>query len=88
MVTGIIALFPIVITSLAIIIHMRMGGRAAAAMTANSVLGLVGFAATLIVVNMTAATTGLIFAFALAFGVSIAWNLMIIGAQKSRNLRR
>ena len=42
--TGILAVFPIVMTSLMLIMHPRIGGPASAAIIANTMWGLVGFA--------------------------------------------
>ena len=41
--TGILAVFPIVMLSLMLILHPRIGGPATAAIIANAMLGLVGF---------------------------------------------
>src|SRR5471032_1910518 len=42
--SGILAVFPIVLLSIMFILHRRVGGRPAAAVLANAILGLVGFA--------------------------------------------
>ena len=42
--TGIFAVFPIVMLSLMLILHPRIGGAATAAIIANTMWGLVGFA--------------------------------------------
>src|SRR5258705_4868618 len=42
-VSGIIALFPVVFTSMMLILHPRIGGRPTAAVIAHSGLGLIGF---------------------------------------------
>jgi hypothetical protein len=56
--TGIIAAYPIVVTSLMAILHLRMGGPAAAAVLANSMLGLLGFAMFCLTLHLVAATAG------------------------------
>ena len=42
--SGILAVFPIVLISIMFILHRRVGGRPTAAVLANAILGLVGFA--------------------------------------------
>ena len=42
-VTGILAVFPIVLLSLILILHPRIGGPATAAVLSNTLLGLLGF---------------------------------------------
>jgi hypothetical protein len=73
--TGFAACFPIVLMSLMAILHPRLGGPAAAAVLANSMLGLLGFAMFCLtlyaVVEWTGAAAGLL----LAVAVNAACNL-------------
>jgi hypothetical protein len=73
--TGFVASFPIVLMSLMAILHPRLGGPAAAAVLANSMLGLLGFAmfclTLCVVVEGVGATVGLL----LAVAVNAACNL-------------
>src|SRR5450631_3473523 len=53
-VSGIIALFPVVFTSLILILHARIGGPATAAVLANGLWGLIGFACAIALLSLTA----------------------------------
>jgi hypothetical protein len=76
-VTGLLAVFPIVMTSLMLIFHPRVGGPAAAALIANTMWGLVGFAVSLFTVHLATVPLGTWPGLALALAVSVAWNLAI-----------
>ena len=56
-ITGILALFPVVFTSLMLILHPRIGGPATAAVIANSAWGLMGFGLAIAVLMRPAWTT-------------------------------
>ena len=56
--SGNLAVFPIVLTSIMIILHHRVGGPATAAVMANAVIGLGGFAIAVMVLNLTADRLG------------------------------
>jgi hypothetical protein len=77
-VTGILALFPIVLTCLVLIFQPRVGGPAVAALTANGIVGLAGYGAALVVLHIAAVRFGSPAALALALSVSIGWNLSIL----------
>jgi hypothetical protein len=55
---GTLAVFPVVFSSLIAILQPRIGGRATAALIANIVSGLIGFAAALLVLHLTAVPLG------------------------------
>jgi hypothetical protein len=76
-VTGVLAVFPIVLTSLMLILQPRIGGPAAAAVIANTIWGLVGFGAALVVVCTTVIPLGAAVGLGLGLAVSVCWNLMI-----------
>ena len=76
-VTGILAVFPIVLTSLMLILHPRIGGPATAAVIANTLWGLVGFGVALMTLHAAVIPLGAPGALTLALAVSIAWNVMI-----------
>jgi hypothetical protein len=84
--TGILALFPIVLTSLGLIFQPRIGGPAAATITANAIPGLAGLTVALALVHVTALPAGTFPALGLALAVSIGWNLMILAIRR-RGLR-
>jgi hypothetical protein len=76
-VTGILAVFPIVLTSLMLILQPRVGGPAAAAVIAHTIWGLVGFAVALTVLHAMVIPVGAPAALASALAVSIGWNVMV-----------
>ncbi|MBU6508479.1 MAG: hypothetical protein KGQ82_13380, partial [Alphaproteobacteria bacterium] len=76
-VTGILALFPIVLISLILIFQPRIGGKATAALTANAVIGLGGFAAALVALDLAAKPLGVPVALVLALLVSIGCNFVV-----------
>jgi hypothetical protein len=80
--TGILALFPIVLTSLMLILHPRVGGRATAAVIANAISGLLGFGVALTALNLAAVPLGSFPALALALAISIGWNVMVFLARR------
>jgi len=81
-VTGILAVFPIVLTSLMLILHPRIGGRATAAVLVNTISGLGGFACCLVALQLAAVPLGSPLALTLALAVSIAANLSIWAARR------
>jgi uncharacterized membrane protein (GlpM family) len=80
--TGILAAFPVVFTSIMFILHRRIGGRAAAAVLANAILGLAGFGAAVLTLHLAAIPLGSPAALTLALAVSILWNLMVYALRR------
>jgi len=74
-VSGIIALFPIVFTSLMLILHPRIGGAPTAAVIANGAWGLMGFGLAIAVLHVAALRLGSASALSLALFTCISWNL-------------
>jgi uncharacterized membrane protein (GlpM family) len=72
--TGMIASFPATFTSTMIILHRRVGGKAAAAVMAHSLLGLLGFALCVTVLYLTAEPLGRTMGLLLALLFSMMWN--------------
>ncbi|HLH93325.1 MAG TPA: hypothetical protein VKX28_33280 [Xanthobacteraceae bacterium] len=85
-VTGILAVFPIVMSSLMIILHPRIGGRATAAVFANSMLGLVGFSLSCLAARLAVVPLGKAAGLALALAVSIGCNLIFWWARRGRRI--
>lgn len=75
--SGNLAVFPIVLTSIMIILHHRVGGPATAAVLANAVIGLGGFAIAVIVLNLTAERLGSPLALSLTLAASLGCNLLL-----------
>ena len=65
--SGILAVFPVVLLSIMFILHDRVGGQASAAVQANAVLGLVGFAFACTVLHFSAD----------AFGSVVGWRSLL-----------
>ena len=80
--SGNLAVFPIVLTSIMIILHHRVGGPATAAVMANAVIGLGGFAIAVIVLNLTADRLGSPLALSLTLAVSLGCNLLLYFVRK------
>ena len=76
-ISGIMALFPIVFTSLMLILHPRIGGRATAAVIANGAWGLMGFGLAVAVLHVGALHFGSAIALSLALATCVIWNLML-----------
>jgi hypothetical protein len=75
--TGMLAVFPIVLISIILILHPRVGGRPTAAVIANAISGLLGFAFAVTFVHLTVTSIGAPLAFALALAISLGWNSMV-----------
>jgi hypothetical protein len=86
--SGNLAVFPIVLTSIMIILHHRVGGPATAAVMANAVIGLGGFAVAVIVLNLSADRLGSGLALALTLAVSIGCNLLLFLVRQRAVVKR
>ena len=76
-VTGILAVYPISSTSLMLILQPRIGGRAAAAVIANSLWGLFGISFGLAALYLFIIPFGAASALAAALAIPIVWNLTV-----------
>jgi hypothetical protein len=74
-ISGIIALFPIVFTSMMLILHPRIGGPPTAAVLANSAWGLMGFGLALAVLHVAVLKFGSAIGLSLALATGVIWNL-------------
>jgi hypothetical protein len=83
--TGALAAFPIVFTSMMLILHQRYGGPACAAVMANGITGLVGFGIAAYVLHVSVQSLGAPAALTLALCITVAWN---IGVLALRGIRR
>jgi hypothetical protein len=83
-VSGTIALFPVVLTSMILILHPRIGGPATAALIANSGWGLLGFGVAVAVLQVAVLRFGSPVALSLALLTCVTWNLGLwwIGRRK------
>jgi len=80
--SGMLAVFPIILISIILILHRRVGGPPTAAVMANAVLGLVGFALACVMLHFTAEPFGSVIGLSLALATSIAWSLIVITARR------
>jgi hypothetical protein len=81
--SGNLAVFPIVLSSIMIILHRRVGGPAAAAVIANAIIGLGGFGLAALTLNLAADRFGSAIGLTLALGVSFGANLALYAARQS-----
>jgi hypothetical protein len=80
--SGSLAVFPIVLTSIIIILHRRIGGPATAAIMANAVIGLGGFGVAIATLHLTAEPLGSPLAMGLALVVAVTCNMTVYLARK------
>jgi hypothetical protein len=76
-ISGIIALFPVVFTSMMLILHPRIGGPPTAAVLANSAWGLIGLGIAIAVLHVAALQFGSAIGLSLALATCISWNLAL-----------
>ncbi|MGD9844595.1 MAG: hypothetical protein AB7O60_02025 [Variibacter sp.] len=81
-ISGVVAAFPVVFTSLILILHPRIGGRANAAVVANAIPGMVGFMLSVVVVIVAAVPIGPPIALSLALVTAVTWNLALLFARQ------
>jgi hypothetical protein len=74
-ISGALALFPVVFTSMMLILHPRIGGRPTAAVIANGGFGLLGFGLAIAVLHVAALQFGSAPALGLALATGVGWNL-------------
>jgi hypothetical protein len=72
--TGLLAIFPVVMTSLMLLFHPRVGGPATAALIGNTLWGLVGLSVALFVLHLVTVPLGTAAGLTLALATSVAWN--------------
>jgi len=76
-ISGILALFPAVFSSMMLILHPRIGGPATAAVIANSAWGLMGLGIAIAVLHVAALQLGSAAGLSLALMVCVAWNFSL-----------
>lgn len=80
--SGILAVFPIVLISVIAIMHRRVGGPATAAVMANAILGLVGFAFASAALHFVALAHGSLPALMSAITISVSWGVLVYAARR------
>ncbi|MDX2155426.1 MAG: hypothetical protein SFW09_02865 [Hyphomicrobiaceae bacterium] len=86
-VTGVLAVMPILMASLALVMHARVGGPATAALLANTLIGMVGMVLAFALIHLTIESIGIWAALALGLATTILWNLMLIAARRAWRAR-
>jgi hypothetical protein len=76
-ISGILALFPGVFSSMMLILHPRIGGKATAAVIANSAWGLMGFGLAFVVLHLGALHFGSVVGLSLGLATCVTWNLAL-----------
>jgi hypothetical protein len=76
-ISGMLALFPVVFSSMMLILHPRIGGPATAAVVANSGWGLLGFGAGIAVLHVAVLRFGSAIGLSLALATCASWNLVL-----------
>src|SRR5258708_19382145 len=76
-ISGIIALFPIVFTSMMLILHPRIGGPPTAAVLANSAGGLMGLGIAIAALHIAALQFGSAIGLSLALPICLTWHLRL-----------
>jgi hypothetical protein len=74
-ISGMIALFPVVFTSMMLILHPRIGGPPTAAVIANGAWGLMGFGIAIAMLHVTVLRFGSAIGLSLALATCVGWNL-------------
>lgn len=76
------ALAPVVLISLALILHPRIGGAATASVVANGVPGMLGFVGALCILHLGAVPLGVVPALILALATSLCWNATLVAVRR------
>jgi hypothetical protein len=76
-ISGVLALFPAVFSSMMLILHPRIGGRPTAAVIANGAWGLMGFGLAIAVLHLAVLRFGSGIGLSLALSTCITWNLAL-----------
>ena len=85
--TGVLATYPVVFTSLVLILQPRSGGPFTASMLVSGLKGLIGFGVALGVLHLAAARMSSAWALWIALGVAVGWNYSLYLLRK-RQLAR
>jgi hypothetical protein len=85
--SGMIALFPVVFTSMMLILHPRIGGPPTAAVIANSGWGLMGLGIAIAVLHVAALQFGSAVGLSLALATCVSWNIGLWWNGRSKLVR-
>jgi hypothetical protein len=86
-ISGVLALFPAVFSSLIVVLMPRIGGRATAALLANSQWGMVGFGLAVVLLHLTTLPLGKWGGLSVALATCVVWNfgLWLYGRYRVRS---
>ncbi|GGI28931.1 hypothetical protein [Bradyrhizobium guangdongense] len=76
-ISGVIALYPVVFSSMMVILHPRIGGPPTAAVLSNSAWGLLGFGMAIAVMHVAVVEFGSPVGLCLALATCVVWNLTL-----------
>ncbi len=82
--SGLLAPFPIVLSSLILILHPRAGGKVSAAVIAHTVDGLMGFGVALAAASVTTAAHGRLIGLLTGLAVAALWNFGVMMLKRRR----
>jgi uncharacterized membrane protein (GlpM family) len=82
--SGVLAAFPVVLSSMIGMLQPRIGGPAMAAVIANSALGLIGFGLAIGSVHLSAVALGSGLSLGLGLAICIVWNLGLMRLKHGR----
>lgn len=85
--TGVIAAYPVTLTSTVAILHRRVGGVAMAQLTSLTIRGVFGFGLTLLTLHLTVEPLGAAAALILALAISLVWSAGLLGLQQGIGAR-
>ena len=85
--SGVFAFFPVAMSSFFIILHSRIGGKAAASVAAHIQAPLIGLAPGFLAVHYLAVPLGVWWSYLIGLSASIGWNAMLWLARR-RRMRR
>jgi hypothetical protein len=80
--TGVLSVLPVIMSSLIVILHPRIGGPAAAALFAHTLGGLVGMVLGFVLINVTMESLGAPIALTAGLAVTLVWNLLLIAVRR------
>lgn len=85
--TGVLATYPVVFTSLVLILQPRCGGPFTASLLVSSLKGLIGFGIALVVLHLAAARLSSAWALLIALAVAVGWNIALVLLRRRRSAR-
>ncbi len=84
-VTGVLSVMPILMSSLMLVLHARIGGLGTAALMAHTLGGIVGMVLAFSLVHLTVLSIGVWPALGAGLALSIGWNTMLIVVKRLRS---